>query len=273
MTLPRGHGMFVRSWRVTREVSSPRTFASVYRGAGFSFASPVVLAGNTRAKLRERAYWDAARAAGIEMHPCWVLPEPTSGLDDICARLCEAMAALGALSLIIDPELEFKGKRAQARTFARIVRRRTREHGLKAGFTSYSLPVAHPDFPWSEFAAESDFAFAQTYDRENQFRADYFATAVAQYNAKGFARAFPCYGLNDHRRGTTKRAVDLRRHLALIPTDAPAVCGWGPVTVPVATMRILAAWNAGAVSVASGAKGGALLALLMAIGGLAALKG
>ena len=274
MALPRGHGLFVRSWNVTRDARTPQTFASVYRGAGFSFAAPVVLAGNDRSKLRGRDYWSAARAAGIAMHPCWVLPVPATGLDDICARLCEAMASLGAVSLIADPEVEWKGKRAQARSFARSLRSRTREHGLKLGFTSYSLPSMHPDFPWSEFAEVSDFSFAQTYDRDNQFRADYFARAMNEYRAKGFDHPFPCFGLNDHQAGRTKTTAALRRHLGLIPRDAGAVCGWGPVTVPQNAWRLLAGWNAGATPPTSATGGAAVLAGLLALGGLvAAMKG
>ncbi len=273
--LPRGHGLFVRSWRVTsRGVNSPRTFASVYRAAHFSFASPVVLAGNTRSKLRESQYWAAARAAGIEMHPCWVLPEPSASIDDICARLCESVARLGARSLIVDPELEYKGKRREAMLLAASMEQRTRQHGLLYGFTSYSLPNAHPDFPWAEFAG-ADFAFAQTYDARMLFEPDYFARAVSQYRDKGFRVSFPCFGLNDRNANRTKPVPDLRRHLRLIPTDADAVCGWGPPTVPTRQWGALASWNSGTVP--RGGLGGmaplVLGGLTLAGLALAALKG
>lgn len=273
MNLPRGKGLFVRSWHVTTQVvtGSPRSFVDAYRAAGFQWAAPVTL-GGTVVKLRQREYWQAMRDSGVKCYGTWVLPEPGPNTLDRARRFVADMHSLGADGVINDPELAYKERPDDAQALHEVLRSECRSAGLTLGFTSYSVPDFHPSFPWEAFR-DSDFALAQTYDRDNRFDPRYFQRAIDGYEERGFRNVFPCFGLNDHARRTTKSVPNLRKHLSLIPASQ-AVCGWGPPTIPSAQWRVLSAWRNGGIAGNSGSGagliGGAILALLI---GNALLKG
>lgn len=274
MRQPHGKGLFVRSWRVTALLPSnpsASSFALAFRAAGFSWAAPVAL-GGTVVKLRQRDYWQAMRDNDIRCFGTWVLPEPGPNTVDMARRLVADMHSLGADGVINDPELQYKGHPEQARELHETLRSECRDAGLTLGFTSYSVPDFHPDFPWHAFS-DSDFALAQTYDRDNRFDPDYFRTAIAGYQEKGFRNVFPCFGLNDHRTGQSKTVPNLRKHLSLIPAS-DAVCGWGPPTISRAQWRVLSGWRNGGIAGNNGGSAGIIGASILAVLlGLAALKG
>lgn len=281
--LPTGAALFIRSWRFVAASTDPRSAVSAYRGGGLRWGMPVVSRpasdGRIITKLREPAYWRAFHDARVPLWGCWLLPYPSATLAADARRFCEDMARLRAAGCVIDPELQFKGQPDAAAELNGAMREHTRRLGLGYAVTSYSIASGHPSFPWREFS-DCDAGIAQTYDRDNAFESGYVARALASWRAEGFSDVIPCRGLNDHARGTTKTAADLRRHLDLLPN--PRSCGvWGPARVPSHAWAELTRWASGidtnppdgAGDGASGAKLAAVAAGLALVAGVAVALG
>ncbi len=263
MTHPTGIALFLRRWAFTPAARGDAS-ARVYRAGGLSWAMPVTLVstrtGYTR-KLREPQRWREYRAAGVPLHPCWILPRPVPTLTSDAQAWVAQMADLGAAGVVIDPELEMVNQGQAASELDQAVSEACQSRGLVYGLTSYSMATFHRSFPWGHFPS-ADYGLAQTYDRDNAFDASYVRNALESWRTMGFARpVFPCRGLNDHRARRVKSATDLRRHLALLPN--PEVCGiWGPPSIPAATWSIVKAWARGARGARGGTSGVGVLAVL-----------
>lgn len=262
--LPTGKALWIRN-RFIGDAESARAFVARYVAAGFAWASTVAMWG---ARLVRRPELDDALvASGLPLWPLWGLPTPATWREAIDAFLDRAVE-LGAVGVIVDPELEWKGEQEEAESFAGALRAGCDARGLLLAITSYSLPSSHRTFPWRSFARVADLGIAQTYDRDLHFDRTYFARALRQWRARGFPEVICAGGLWNHRDNRDKSTPQVRRHLAMLPR-APAVIFWSDGSIPAGVWALLSAWRANG----EGGAWGALGIVLTLLGLARALRG
>lgn len=273
LAIPHGKALFVRQWATIGGGDNlpAGDWLTRYRAAGFQWAAPLVQSGNgaTRRVLnRSSAHWRAMRDAGLQAWGTWLLPDPGPGsLAEDAADLAAFVSDSGGTGLLIDPEAAFKNEPEAAEAFGEACRNACDAEGIGYAVTSYSRPRFHRSFPWREFAEGADFGLAQTYDRDLAFDSRYFGQAVSEWQSRGFLPTFPCAGLWAHSEDRPKTPAEVRRHLALVPARARAVCVWPTPTIGPAVWAELSDWRTGN----SGGGAGVGLALLAMAGTLAAM--
>lgn len=245
---PTGKGLWLRDVDALDGVEGRRDVAALVRrlvAARFSWVSPVALWGGSR--VREDAELHAELAAnGLDVWPLWALPRPESWREEI-GPFFEHASNVGAVGVVVDPEREFLDQHEEALAFADALRAECDARGLELAITSYSMPDAHPRFPWGPFAAVADLGIAQTYDRDLAFDPTYPARAVRQWLARGFPRVMAAGSLWAHKGRRPKTAAEFLRHVRQLPRQ-PAVIFWGPPRIPAPLWRALASIGAGSGS-------------------------
>lgn len=177
--------------------------------------------GGTRLANTDPTFYAQLRARGVPFWFLWMLPRPDN--TAMAQRIVDFAAAMGAVGVIIDPEIEWNGKGVEARMFAVEMRERCDLVGLKLGFTSYAIPSFHEHFPWAEFSeGDFDVAFPNTFDRNNDYPSYLFPRAAREYHALGYRFVVPFCSLWAHDDLTLKTPEQLVRYLGLV-TPTPGV--------------------------------------------------
>lgn len=264
----RGKALWVRSLNGSPTAAA---FVDRYVRAGFSWASPIALWGGQSIREWDELY-EALSDANVPAFPLWGLPEPETWRDRIDDFLDFAVR-VGARGVIVDPEREWLDREREALMFAEALRAGCDARGLVLVFTSYSLPRAHPRFPWRAFLAVVDAAIAQTYDRDLAFDADYPRKAARQYRelAGPDVQIICAAGAWNHLQRRDKTPAQIARHLAILPRQ-PASIVWSDGSIGPAVWRELARWNVNG-SASSSIAGAALGAVSAAGFAWAVLRG
>ena len=258
--------MFVRQWAIldTPGLPSARAFAAAYAALGLRWAVIPITWGSGQRPNREPAYWRELARGGIETWAGWFLPT----LDGWRAQLdptLEKAAELGAVGVVLDPEVEFRGHPAEARALAQALAAGARARGLRVAVTTYAIPPGDPEV-WRAFAEVAEFGIAQTYDRDLQFDPGYFARALEHWRELGFRAVVLAGSLWDHADERPKNRAEVSRHLEQIPKRGSGIL-WPTVPILRAVLPVIRRWRVGS----SGSAG--IVVALLGLVGLAAWKG
>ena len=137
---------------------------------------------DTSAKLQEHI--TAVREAGIAV-AFWGWPEPDR-VDDWTERALAFIETYNPVGYVVNAEKPWKGHAIVNANAARVMMEALKaelgtDRGL--GFTSYGGgPPNHPNFPWAEFAAFSDFGMPQIYDMSNNLARQYPQRSVGWWS-------------------------------------------------------------------------------------------
>lgn len=263
---PQGKAIFVRQWETIGggggSALPADEWVARYTGAGFRWAAPLVMShsgGDARELNRSPSYWRALRDRRVDAWGTWLLPAP--GAEDDAHDVAGAIADLGGVGLLNDPELAFKNQEDAARRFDDACHEACDRAGIGYAVTSYSRPRFHASFPWRVFSRHAEWGLAQTYDRELAFDRRYVPQAIAEWRAKGFAPVLVGAGTWVHDEDRAKTPAELERHLSLIPPRVRGVCVWPPQHISEAMWDVLADWRGPTGAGGTSIIGPALLAM------------
>lgn len=236
----RGKALWLRSWQSIAD--TPRAAVDRYVAAGFSWVSPIALWGGGEVR-QWRELHDAFADADVPVWPLWGLPEPETWRGAL-PRFVRHAVSVGARGVVVDPEVEWKDREAEAAEAAAAIRQACDDHGLALAITSYSLPSAHRAFPWGAWLAVADVGIAQTYDRDLRFDPRYPVRARDQWaELAGPDVQIVCAGgLWNHAARRDKTPAEVRRHLAQLPPQDAAIF-WSDGSIPPGVWRELKAYR------------------------------
>lgn len=219
--MPRGVGVY--SMGLSAQVhGTPLQAAQRAKDHGLSFVmllgcwqdGPGKHADSNRSDLPD--YGAAFREAGVDV---WVWGYPWGTIEQIprfVQRMRRAAKDAGAVGLLLDPELGFKGD--GAKHMPELLRQTldSLDESLGVGITSYPIPQWHPDMDW---AAMGGFGFGspQTYSVDLQTA----IKAIRLWRGLGWGHivsSVPAYGANSRDR--------MAAYAGAIGEHADALCFW-----------------------------------------------
>lgn len=181
---------------------------------------------------------DAYRAHGIAPW-VWALDsrEDAAHPDRCASRLLDALAAADGEGVALDIEAAYKGRVGVVRQLAALViDGLTERHGL--GVTSYPVARFHPDLPWSEMAV--GFGGPQLYRTAE--RPELAAQALEEWRVR-HGVVVPHLAAFDVSGAPDTQASQLKRHLRLVPAEAPALAIWCDAALDTQERAVLAAFS------------------------------
>lgn len=189
------------------------------------------------------AFYRGMNLRGIPTWLLWMkpLPDNYAVADDLFRFARDA----GCRGVIVNPEVEWKGRPNDAARFASIVRNYADLTGLRLGFTSYARVDFHRDFPWQVFVDTCDVGMPLTYDNDNSFTPSEFTEAARTYHEVGFDTVIPWISIWNAAETRNKTPDEVARHLSLVP-PTPGCLLWNTgLSSPTAraALEVVRAWR------------------------------
>lgn len=185
-----------------------------------------------------RRVGDAYREHGIDPH-VWALDsrQDAAHPDRCASRLLDALHACDGAGVVGDIEAAYKGRVGVVRQYlGHLIDGLTERHSL--GVTSYPVARYHPDLPWGEMAV--GWGGPQLYKTAE--RPELARVALEEWTAR-HGVVVPHLAAFDVSGSATGQAEQLRRHLRLVPEDAPAIAVWADASLDREERAVLAAWS------------------------------
>lgn len=217
ISLPRGKGMFIRSWS---HVGSPEKFRTYILDNGIKWVSVLRLwqyEDPESDKYYNQSKWEQYVPilvdSGCDLW-IWGWPHPNRHKDFV-SELDERAQEWGAVGIMVDVEKPWKNEEEAAILLVNELE--ATSHTV--GFTSYGAPWNHSSLPFEVFS-RLDFGIPQIYDMDNNMPEDYPSKSVQAWQDLGFKNIIPASAAF----GKTKKQMESL--LSRTPTPNGGLVWW-----------------------------------------------
>lgn len=220
-------------------------------------------------------YCQQLRSRGVTIAGWDWLPNPGNWEEHLAEAIAHT-AAVGGRGWIVDAEVEWKNIASksewhatawrEAERYIEFARPLCREHRLWFGFTSFPKVDTHRQLPYSTFVGGTDMSIPQTYDKDGNYRANYFEVASAGYLEHGGKAMLAGSGTFDEVPNPNWRPPESRppgydtdtkkylhpwrdrehyeRHLGTMPDFADSIVAWVPRgSIPPHIRQLVVQWR------------------------------
>jgi len=205
--VPKGKGMFVRSWK---HCESPEALRERVRSAGLGWVCILRLWQHEDEddNLANGSGWDGHGLdeflAVLKDENCdlWIWGWPLPGREEeFVAQMDNTAQDWGALGIILDCEGPWQGHSAKKLMDLSLAT------GYTIGVTSYGAPWFHPGLPMDDWA-RADFGIPQIYESEGTWDQEYPEESVNTWQQAGFRHVVPAssaFGTETHMESLLRR--------------------------------------------------------------------